>query len=287
MELDYETRHYYHYFEKFPGSFALIARSESVERAIVFVHGFGGDALGTWAEFQLIIDDIALTGDAFSSTDLYFFQYESIWEHIESSADRLLKFLESLIPEPDASHFSFSNPLLVESGGGEASKICALPADRHYKDVVLAGHSEGGVVIREAIVSKLPPKSSPLLDCRLSLFAPAISGYAPSGILGTLAKSPVLGSIIEAVLWASPAYQDLTKQERNKDDFLTELRNKTQTAALISTKTALRANILWGRGDHIVAPKKYDCDEREFEEQNHTGICKPNRNYLRPLDWVK
>ena len=142
-------------------------------------------------------------------------------------------------------------------------------------------------MIREAIINRSTLKSSPLLECRLSLFAPAISGYAPTGILGTLTKSPVFGSIIEAVLWASPAYQDLKKQEPGKDDFLTELRNKTETAALTSAKPALRANILWGRNDHIVAPKKYDCDEQKFEEQNHTGICKPNRDYRQPLDWIK
>jgi len=281
-----EIGHFFHYFEKFEGSFALIANSKEVKRAVVFVHGFGGDALGTWAQLQLIIDD-ETAGSEFASTDLFFFQYRSVWEHIESSTDRFLKFFECLIPKPDISHFSCSNPLLVESSGSESKTICALPAARHYEDVVLAGHSEGGVVIRQAIINRLARTSSKLLDCRLSLFAPAISGYAPSGLLGTLTKSPILGPILEAFLWASPAYQDLKKNEPGKDDFLTELRKKTQAAAQRSPRNALRANILWGRSDRIVTPKKYDFDQQEFVEQGHVGVCKPNRYYLKPLDWIK
>jgi hypothetical protein len=36
----------------FPGSYALAADAERVETAIVFVHGFLGDAFRTWVDFR-------------------------------------------------------------------------------------------------------------------------------------------------------------------------------------------------------------------------------------------
>src|ERR1700730_7876593 len=114
LEFDIDdNRHHYHYFDEFPGSFALIAPTQFVESAIVFVHGFGGDACGTWNDFHLMIDEYEWNS-LFAATDLFFFQYSSVWERIHSSADRLLTFLDKVIYEPDLRHFTADlEPLLV------------------------------------------------------------------------------------------------------------------------------------------------------------------------------
>jgi hypothetical protein len=67
------TRHHFHYLEAFPGSFALIAPTEVATRAVVFVHGFGGDSCGTWSHFQMLIDELEEFRNWFSTTDLFFF----------------------------------------------------------------------------------------------------------------------------------------------------------------------------------------------------------------------
>jgi hypothetical protein len=86
------SQHYFHYFEEFPGSFCLIAPSEVNPNAIVFVHGFGGDAAETWSYFQQMIDDSDWSS-SFASTDLFFVQYSSVWQRIQASTNWLLKFL--------------------------------------------------------------------------------------------------------------------------------------------------------------------------------------------------
>jgi len=275
-------RHYYHYFNGFPNSFALISPFEDVSTAIVFVHGFGGDAYGTWNEFHLMVDEDSWT-QHFSMVDLFFFDYKGVWERIHSSTDRLLTFLDKIIFRPEPSHFSVDlAPVLVDSEEVEEStEISALPKDRQYQKVILAGHSEGGVVIRNAVDKKAGGKSL-ILKCDLRLFAPAIGGYAPAGLVGTLVNSPFLGGILDAVLKASPAYQDLSGK-----GLLNKLRSKTEkNAHRHKSEPAFRAQILWGRKDYVVNPDKYDGDQEEFEECGHTKICKPDDAYFSPLNWV-
>jgi pimeloyl-ACP methyl ester carboxylesterase len=276
--------HHHHYFSDFPDSFALIADSEHVEDAIVFVHGFGGDAWGTWAQFHLMIDELDWIS-SFSNTDLYFFQYHSVWERVQSSTDRLLTFLQEVVFEGNIRHFTVRlDPLLVEpdleSPEQVSNELSALPSARQYRRVFLVGHSEGGVVIRNAVLKKAK-RNSPLLRCSLFLFAPAIAGYAPAGLLGTLATFPGLGKVVDALLRASPAYQDL-----NDPDLLKPLRQKTEKEAQDPSKPAFRAQILWGRKDRVVKPDKYEEDEEFFEERSHIEICKPNSDYLVPVGWV-
>jgi hypothetical protein len=86
--------------------------------------------------------------------------------------------------------------------------------------------------------------------------------------------------VIDAILSASPAYQDLKDR-----DFLLELRHKTEAAH--QTGRALKAEIRWGSKDFVVKPAKYDYDTQDFEELNHTEICKPSEHYLRPVDFIQ
>lgn len=278
-------RHHYHYFDEFEGSFVLISPSENISTAIVFVHGFGGNSLGTWDKFQLMVDDPYWTASFFEA-DLFFFQYKSVWERIHSSTDRFLKFLDQVVFAGDPSHFVVDLiPLLVspESGsvGTQASEISALPAVRRYQRVVLVGHSEGGVVIRNGIDKKAKGHSQ-ILRSELRLFAPAIGGYDPTGLPGVLANSPVFGKLLDCVLRFSAAYKDLSGS-----DLLKRLQRKTErNAREQKAVSAFRANILWGRRDRIVNPEKYDDDEEDFKDQGHIGVCKPDDDYVAPLEWV-
>src|SRR5205807_6455907 len=111
-----------------------------------------------WNEFHLMVDENSWTL-RFSKADLFFFQYSSVWERIHSSTDRLLTFLDKVIFRPELRHFTVSlEPLLVnpevEASEPQSREVSVLPADRQYQQVVLTGHSEGGVVIRNAVDKK-------------------------------------------------------------------------------------------------------------------------------------
>ncbi len=262
--------HRYHDLLDFPGSFVLIAPRPNVNRAIVFVHGFAGDAYGTWANFQMMVAKIRFD----LATDFFFFQYHSVTEYIQSSSNRLLTFMDELIFSLNMKHFQ----LKLIDGPGYAS---ALQEMRTYKQLTLIGHSEGGVVIRNAILQRAGNATSPILQSRLILFAPALEGYSPAGLLGTMANFPGVGPVVNAVLMASPAYKDLRNTK-----YLGKIRADTEEQASKRGEPAFIAKIMWGRQDGVVEPRKYDLDFEDFEDRGHTDICKPHSGYLKPIYFI-
>jgi pimeloyl-ACP methyl ester carboxylesterase len=287
------NRHHFHYFpaEAFPDSFALISPSEKADTAIVFVHGFGGDACGTWSHFHQMVDDLDLCKVWFAAADLFFFQYASVWERIDSSVDRLLKFIDAIIPEPKEQLFSVTvNSIFPEEQTGrDPIELNVFPATRVYKRVFLVGHSEGGVVIRKAVLDAAFDERKPrteLLEARIALFAPALFGYCPSGFLGTLSGFPGLGGIVDALLSATPAYQDL----KDTQGILSPLQEQTEKLSAEKLRHAFRAFILWSRKDHVVKPGssgKYRDDIRDYVDGgSHTSICKPRMDYIAPISLI-
>jgi pimeloyl-ACP methyl ester carboxylesterase len=284
-----QSRHHFHYLETFPGSFVLIAPTEKAARSVVFVHGFGGDACGTWSHFQMLIDELDEFRDWFSTTDLFFFQYKSVWERVDSSVDRALKFLDAMVPRPEEEHFLVVLDPIISEEPLETVRLSALPASRVYEEVILVGHSEGGVVIRKAILDADSDKRrdrSFLLGAGIALFAPALFGYKPSGLLGTLANFPGIGKVVDAFLSATPAYQDLNDVE----GLLKPIQEETERLAEEKAYPASTARILWSRQDHVVSPGrdgKYRYDTRDYlDGHSHTTLCKPNPNYTDPISLI-
>ncbi len=284
------ARHFYHYFHAYPDSFALVSPQTGVKTAVVFVHGFGGDASETWANFQLAVDDERVLGPEFAQTDLFFLGYQSVWERMGSSVDRLKSFIESLVEAPDDRHFAIPiAPLFVGDPDEEttsASLGYALPEKRAYERMVMVGHSEGGVVIRKVVLNAVTATSVSSLHSTADvvLFAPAIFGYSPSGLLGILANMPGFGAVIDAVLHASPAYQDL----KDVSTFLLPLQQETE--AIQAHHRGCRASILWARKDRIVrdGKGKYsgDPDPQYVDDQGHIGVCKPRDGFSRPVEFL-
>jgi hypothetical protein len=194
-----------------------------------------------------------------------------------------------MVPRPEEKQFLvILNPIL----SGEAPEIVrlsALPANRVYEELILVGHSEGGVIIRKAILDADSDKKrdrSFLLSAGMALFAPALFGYKPSGLLGTLASFPGLGKVVDAFLIASPAYQDLN----DLDGLLMPIQEQTERLADEKAYPACSARILWGQRDHVVTPGKdgkYRSDTRDYlDGHSHTSICKPTLNYTDPISLI-
>lgn len=299
-EIDLPDRHRFHYLREPAGSFVLVSPRDAVSTAIVFVHGFNGDALGTWARFELLIDDHPTLKQAYADADLFFLQYNSVWHSINTSVDLFDRFVHDVVMAPNTRAFEVDIGAVVPAGAGGDDEtasledgnpleivphiVTAVPAPRNYHRLTVVAHSEGGVVVRQAIADCYPNrKNSPLFDARLALFAPALFGYAPTGLLGAIANFPGLGSVVDAFLKVSPAYRDL--QPGSKTDMLAPL--KTKTESLQEVAIGFRAWILWGTEEGIVKDGKYERDDRTYAEgQNHNGVCKPRVHYDDPLDFV-
>lgn len=296
--------HFQHFLPQYSGSYAYISGSEEVDTAAIFVHGFFGDATKTWYDFQHLVD-VPACRDKWIACDLFFFQYSSVWAHIHANSFRLQRLVADLYPRPKRELFSLD---LRTLGFGLADaaepQITVLPAERNYKRVLLVGHSEGGVIIRQALLTMIQGRTRaaagdenasvggsegghappPALDGAVRLFAPALFGYRPSGLLGALARSPFVGRFVDWVLSStSSAFQDLSDPR----ELLSSLQAQTETLA--SSHAILRASILWGENEHVLKTGQYQDDAIvEFVPGGtHTSICKPRPDFLRPLEFCR
>src|ERR1035437_827102 len=142
---------YWHAPPSFRGTYVLVSEHDHVNQAVILVHGYGGDAWGTWAELQDLIDEWELEAQ-WRDTDIYSFQYRGGTKDLELSTAEFLKFLQLILPTPVGTEFEIpslaDNPVL---GSFARDGNSVFPAERVYTDIVLAGHSEGGAILRNAV----------------------------------------------------------------------------------------------------------------------------------------
>lgn len=283
------------------GSYALLSNEERPETAIIFVHGFNGDPTGTWLQVQFLIDEAPAFAPLFAACDLYFYSYDSLRGNVAVNASRLAKFVRRVYPEPDFP--------MAYTMSGAMREFIPSPANadkgisRSYGQLVLVGHSLGGVLIRQAIVNECldfdnqisgrlsTTQQAPalLVSSRLRLFAPAIFGFEPVGATGFLyhfcLQNTRLKALIQPILESVPIHQDLEADSAR----LRRIEERTEELAQRHPDwSSLRAHMLFGIKEKFIYMERYSCDPiSEFvEDQDHTSVCKPNASYLKPLEFI-
>ena len=269
------------------GHVALLATSESVSTAAVFVHGFGGKPDTTWTDFAGLIE-----GDPqWQGCDVYFLAYPSVTSELTLSAGYIRKFLERILPEPP-------DGLLSVRLDGRDHRIRTNPGC--YERLILVGHSEGGVVLRALVRDALkqhvaearlggPPSAAAsalgqicLSDLRL--FAPALTGARIAGRWGIIAAAAGLRQAISLLRRRSPAMQEL----KPGGLLLQGLRDDTTYFAQEHAHfTGLRAQIAWAHHDKVVTSLGYRHDtECRIRGRTHLNNCKPDAGYRIPIELV-
>jgi hypothetical protein len=281
-------------------SYALLSLGPSVRRAIMFFHGFTGDSVRTWMNFQGLVDEVPAERDWWAESDLYFYGYHSVCDRIAASAYDFSSLICAIYPRPDPTEFHVEHDLICDGTFlGRRSFDVPSSVFHTYDELVLVGHSQGGLVLRKAILDLAKrrmdesddsgPEHSALksiLDARLKLFAPALLGASPSKLLAVLLRLPVIDSVTNAVLSASGAYGEM---ERGSG-VLDSIRHQTERfAERYPSAAAFRARVLWGREESFVAMGEYECDlvVQVVEGRDHKTVCKPNSDFLLPLEFVR
>lgn len=243
-------------FCDFRRSRLFVAQSGMAERLVVFVHGFGGSGTRTWRGFE----PSRLANPWWSVADLVFLDYSSLRVEIALTATRLRELLAELLrngPPP---------------GSG--------PREVPYKELILVGHSMGGVVIRTMILEVAAARTvsqgeaadasqgvrDRILSAKIRLFAPATAGARPTGLLS------LAGARTSRTLHALPTYQELLDPSL----LLLPLRDRTEKE--VRGHTAGTADCLWASKDRVVThgvPYANDGFDGFLRHTNHLSVCKP------------
>ena len=263
-----------------PAGWVFAPSSVQPERLVVFVHGFRGEALGTWQSFPVS----GHRSPWWQAADLLFVGYKSQSDSIKGVADSLRDNLPRFYPRPPSDQ-------LVANGVAIREIVAA-----DYRELILVGHSLGGVVIRRALldvahrwVTRLetePGTQRPsMLDAKVRLFSPASAGFRPGGWVGLLKETGVW-RIAEPYLRRSTAYTDL----QPGSDLLIETRARTEDYVRRDKRAfaALRVEILWARPDKIVLEDRYDDDYPDDSvSATHSSVCKPRDGFAAPWSFVE
>jgi pimeloyl-ACP methyl ester carboxylesterase len=245
-------------------------------RLIVFVHGFGGHAVNTWDEFP----QSGRIGHWWQEADMLFVGYASTKENATSVADRLNAELPNFYPRP------FAPAMRV-------GEVDARDEIEPYEELLLVGHSLGGLIIRRALKQAaqqwvFSPAGTPLpaiLNAQMRLFSPASAGFRPAGFAGFLKAMTGIWGLAELRLRMSSAYWDL----QPSSSLIIDTRRETEDLFARTGLTALQARILWANPDNIVRAEEYAIDpyRSSAHGRTHVTVCKPDATYTRPWQFVE
>ena len=276
-------------------SFARISEHKETDTAVVFVHGFIGDPIGTWGDLHWRIDDTSHAA-SFEKADLYFYGYPSTRFPVKVAAEHFVTFLARVFPTPESGLLSL-NPRTKKLLNQWKIPDCPRENVGTYKKLVLVGHSLGGVLIRQALPQALEKKyaTSPTPDqlkgASVVLFAPAQGGFRLEEELA--AAFAAMGLSLVRIWWAAkraPVYKDLTKNPVILSSIRTGTERLAASGSSFKDANCLRAHTVWGANEHVV----YIADYDELDtwrspyppDINHVTVCKPTAAFDVPLTWV-
>lgn len=236
------------------------------DKLIVFVHGFGGNSIGTWNNFPSIM----LFDDKFVNSDIIFYGYDTLSGQAGDHAAELYHFL-NLCMKPVANNILPALQLLPE---------------RDYLRIILVAHSLGAILVREAQLLAHTANQSWVEHSEIALFAPAHHGAAVislamealpglSGLLGIFAK------------FRFPILNDLDTKD---DGILQEIESKTEALLNQGKGNFAKAKlVVYAKGDKVVKNYQYFLDQpaEVIPEATHISICKPKDNFLKPFELLR
>ncbi len=236
-------------------------------KAVVFIHGFGGDADTTFNEFNLLFRNY----DAFKDYDIFFYGYESLKQRAEVSALDFSKFLDYL---NDGSNilFKYSNKF----------KSTERQDDFTYERILIVSHSLGALVTRLALMEAYKNRKPWPAITQMVMYAPAHMGTDLIKLALNLFSGP-WKILAFAVLYKIPILRDLKEGSDTLKKLVREsnsLQRKNRGDFTISKR------VLWAQNENVVNPTTFPGDPEAIiiPQTSHFTVCKPLERFLQPID---
>lgn len=240
---------------------------ETPDTLIVFVHGFTGDAINTWNKFP---EKMPCT-EAANKSDIVFYGYESL------EVSRGIGDLSA-----DLSRF-MNSELSDTSNINRIAQSKELEAPRKYSKIIFVAHSLGAVLVRKTLISAKTSNRDWLNKTQMLLFAPAHKGSKLLELLLGVCKITTISKIV--AIGIGNIYQ-VINDLRKDSQFLTEMREKSDYYISRGEGNFTKAQkVVWCHQDNVVYNVDFCEDPLSYKYyKSHTEICKPNEDYLSPVN---
>lgn len=129
-------------------------------KAILFIHGFSGDAIKTWTDFHELLP----ASTKCAGRDIFFYGYDGLRAEMNASAAIFRNFLNRVFENTDA--------LLANNLPPSAQR----EGDFVYDELLIVAHSLGAVISRRALLDATQLNLNWVDRTKLLLYAPAHKG---------------------------------------------------------------------------------------------------------------
>lgn len=241
---------------------------QAAKRLVIFVHGFGGDPVDTWANFPDVLRGI----DKLADCDFIFYGYDGLTDQANNAAAKFHDFLDRYLAQP-ADIINGRQPV--------NNARAAFTYDR----VVIVAHSLGAVVTRRALlraqhVQKLDPTANPWLGAvRLVLFAPAHNGAHAAAIANAFLMSQDwwVAKVTAAI---GQVFVPLLQELATGSQLITQLMADTTTAAATAASMdhLIAKRVVWADDENVVFNQDFfrDPPSKLLYGTDHFSVCKPD-----------
>jgi hypothetical protein len=245
----------------------VILTRNKPDTLVIFVHGFRGDALETWQDF----DQLVITNPRFRHADFVFFGYDAYLSNVLAGASFLYNLLNDLEEKNRAAIAGVANP-----------EIAGVQCE--YKRIILVAHSLGAVVCRWAIVRAVEEGKNWRSRLRLLLFAPAHTGSELAHLATSAAGGFAWMSLfVQAVKANVPLVRELDPASR----ILTELAGRVLRA---KNEPCLKASrVIIAEREVVVSNLPFPGDPcpDALRDTDHISVCKPTAARMKPVRYLE
>lgn len=236
-------------------------------KAVLFIHGFSGDAIKTWSDFHQLLPECPKC----IGRDLFFYGYDGLRSDMNASAAIFRSFLNRLL--------GTTRQFLAENLPPSAQRA----GEFEYDELVIVAHSLGAVIARRALLDATKQSSNWVTRTKMVLYAPAHKGARVVDLaLETVSSFPFAKFFGAVSRFASP----LIDQLKPNSTALKQLLDDTLKARLGGANPHLVASKV------VIADHEYIVENETFGEDpppdaiadtSHTSVCKPRRDFLQPF----
>lgn len=237
----------------------------SPKNLVVFIHGFGGHAVDTWADFQIILRNHTI----FKETDIVFYGYDSKFVQATTNGSLLRQFLEEICRP----YYSIND--------------VKRTVPDSYEKIIFMAHSLGAFVVRKALIHAYKKKSCDWLSkSKMILLAPAHNGSdAPQRVMEILPG--LLKVAAQVAKYFMPVLEDLQKGSSTINTL------KQETIDLLSSgkgEFTIAHTVDWAEYERVVINDDFCGDPAAdtIRGKDHINICKAELNtYELPVERLK